>query len=76
MEDTLYSVEGKKLKTDKFTFSFRKSTAVEVIDETAIPDEFVEVKRNISRVELKKRLSAGEEIKGATLVEKQSLSIR
>lgn len=66
---------NKRLKTEKFTFSFRKSTSVQIVDETKIPEEFFKVERTISRSELTARLKE-QEIPGAELVEKQSLQIR
>ena len=76
MTDTLLTVEGNRVKTDKFTFGFRKSTKVEVSDIDSIPTQYVKVERTISRSELAKALKAGEHIEGAKLVENQKLSIR
>lgn len=76
MSEALLTVEGNRLKTDKFTFSFRKSTKVEVSDIDSIPMQYVKVERTISRSALAKALKAGEHIEGAKLVENQSLSIR
>lgn len=66
---------SKRLKTEKFTFSFRKSTSVQIVDESKIPEEFFKVERTISRSELTARLKEIE-IPGAELVEKQSLQIK
>ena len=76
MAETLKTVDGHRLKTEKFTFSFRKSTSVKVEDESVIPPQFIKVERTISRSELAKALKAGEHIEGAALIENQSLSIR
>lgn len=76
MAETLQAVEGNRLKTDKFTFSFRKSTSVSIEDETLIPPQFIKTETRISKSELTKALKNGEEIHGASLVENQSLSIR
>lgn len=74
--DTLLTVEGNRVKTEKFTFSFRKSTSVQIENDAAIPQQFIKVEKTISRAELAKALKAGEQIEGAQLVENQSLSIR
>lgn len=74
--DTLSTVEGNRVKTEKFTFSFRKSTSVQIENDAAIPPQFIKVEKTISRAELAKALKAGEQIEGAQLVENQSLSIR
>lgn len=76
MADTLKTVDGQRLKTEKFTFSFRKSTSVKVKDESVIPPQFIKVEKTISRAELAKALKNGEHIEGAALIENQSLSIR
>lgn len=76
MADSLLTVEGNRVKTEKFTFSFRKSTSVQIENDAAIPPQFIKVEKTISRSELAKALKAGEQIEGAQLVENQSLSIR
>lgn len=81
MAETLETVEPdakgvKRLKTERFTFSFRKSTSVQIENDTAIPPQFIKVEKTISRADLAKALKAGEQIEGAQLVENQSLSIR
>lgn len=76
MAETLQSVEGNRLKTDKFTFSFRKSTSVQIEDETLIPPQFFKTITSVSKSDLTKAIKNGEEIAGAKLVENQSLSIR
>lgn len=74
--ETLENSGQDKVKTEKFTFSFRKSSKVEVSDIDSLPQEYVKVERTISRAELAKALKAGEQIQGAQLIENQSLSIR
>ncbi len=75
MADALLTVEGNRVKTEKFTFSFRKSTSVQIENDATIPPQFIKVEKTISRSELAKALKAGEQIEGAQLVENQSLSI-
>lgn len=74
--EALLTVEGNKVKTDKFTFSFRKSKSVLVLDETVIPHDFVRVKTEVDKKSIAAALKAGQEISGVQLVENQSLSIR
>ncbi|WP_217580382.1 siphovirus Gp157 family protein [Lysinibacillus sp. GbtcB16] len=74
--ETLQGSGQDKVKTEKFTFSFRKSSKVEVSDIDSLPQQYVKVERTISRSELAKALKAGEQIEGAQLIENQSLSIR
>lgn len=74
--ETLQNSGQDKVKTEKFTFSWRKSSKVEVSNIDSLPQQYVKVERTISRAELAKALKAGEQIEGAQLVENQSLSIR
>ncbi|QTB23085.1 siphovirus Gp157 family protein [Lysinibacillus sphaericus] len=74
--ETLQNSGQDKVKTEKFTFSWRKSSKVEVSNIDSLPQQYVKVERTISRSELAKALKAGEQIEGAQLIENQSLSIR
>ncbi|WP_421924865.1 siphovirus Gp157 family protein [Lysinibacillus capsici] len=74
--ETLQGSGQDKVKTEKFTFSFRKSSKVEISDIDSLPQQFIKVERTISRSELAKALKAGEQIEGAQLVENQSLQIK
>lgn len=69
----LNKVDGKLFK-----ISFRKSTSVNIIDETKIPKEFIIVKttESISKKELGKALKNGEIIEGAELIQGRSLQIK
>ncbi len=71
-----YVLEGEKAKTVNHTFSYRKTESVDIIDEGNIPQEFIDFTPKINKSELKKHLKAGEEIKGAILVEKIGVTIR
>ena len=66
---------GEKLKTTKFTFSYRKYKTPNILNEDLIPDEFKKVKYTIDNTKLKKALE-NEKIQGAELIEKKSLSVR
>ena len=74
--ETLQNSGQDKVKTEKFTFSFRKSSKVEVSDIDSLPEKFVKIERTVSRSELTQALKSGEQIEGAQLVENQSLQIR
>lgn len=76
MQDALLTVEGNRLKTDKFTFSLRKSTSVVLHNDRELPDTFIKVTRTISKSEIAKALKSGIEVPGAELVENKSLSVR
>ena len=74
--ETLQNSGQDKVKTEKFTFSWRKSSKVEISNIDSLPQQYVKVERTISRSELAKALKAGEQIEGAQLIENQILSIR
>lgn len=76
MADALLAVEGNRLKTDKFTFSFRKSTKVEIDNIDMIPEDYVRKVYDVNKTDLKKYMERGAIVNGARLVENQSLSIR
>lgn len=56
--------------------SFRSSTAVNIIDECKIPNQYVKVETSIDKMALKKDLQVGMEIEGAELVTNRNLQIR
>ena len=72
------ALDGQKFETPKLAVSFRKSTAVRIIDESAIAPEFVKIKeeRAIDKVALKKALQGGAEIAGAELVTNQNITVK
>ena len=68
---------GKKMKEAEFAISYRKSEAVEVADEAAVPDEFrIPQPDKIDRAALKAALKNGAVIAGAQIVERQNIQIR
>ena len=76
MSMLLQEIEGNRLKTDKFTFSFRKSTSVQIDDISLIPMDYIKTETSVIKTDIKKALANGEQVAGASLVENQSLSIR
>ena len=68
---------GKKMKEAEFYVSYRKSEAVEVADEAAVPDEFrIPQPDKIDRAALKAALKNGAVISGAQIVERQNIQIK
>ena len=49
MHETLLTVKDNRLKTDKFTFSLRKSTSVQVVDEKLIPQQFIKTETKLDK---------------------------
>lgn len=73
-------LNGEKLKTDEYTFSFRKSKSVEITDINLIEDKYCTFEKKANRAEIKKAIEKAiennESFFGAEIVEKTSLSVR
>lgn len=70
--------EGEKFSTTKCSVSFRSSEAVEIVDASEIPDEYLRVKMTSEpdKVAIKDAIKAGMVIGGCQLVKKLSTSIK
>lgn len=66
----------RRYETALCKLSTRRSTAVEVTDETALPDACFVVKREVSKTAIKKLLEEGADLEGAAIKENVSLQIR
>lgn len=68
----------KKIETDTHTVSLRKSEAVSIHDEASIPAIYVKTKLTSApdKTEIKRALKQGLEVKGAVIVERQSVQIK
>ena len=64
-----YIAEGKKLKTDRVTVSYRTSKVVKITNEEIIPIKYKTVKTavSVSKDDIKKDLQAGKTVEGAEL---------
>jgi hypothetical protein len=67
-----------KIDSPLLKLSFRKSEAVEILDEEEIPDAFIDVKEvvTISKARIKEALKKGEVVPGAELITKNNLQIK
>lgn len=59
-----------------FKISLRNTEAVEITDEAVIPDDFLKVKTEPMKAEIKKAIKAGQEIPGATIVINQNVQVK
>ena len=80
-EDTMANymrVVGKtKFKTALFSYGFRRTQAVEIVNEADLPSwALIEQAPKVSKTEIKEHLKNGEAVPGAKLVENESLQIR
>ena len=76
----LLLLDGEKLKTDEYTFSFRSSSSVNIYDIEQLEDKYFKIEKKPSLKDIgeaiKNANSKGESFFGAEIVNKASLSIR
>jgi hypothetical protein len=67
-----------KITTPTLTLSFRKSEAVEITDDAAVPSEFKDEKVtiSISKNRINKAIKGGAEVPGAEIVSRKNLQIK
>jgi hypothetical protein len=66
----------KRYDTALFKLSTRRSQAVEITDETSLPDDCFVIKRDVSKTAIKKLLEEGWTLDGAGMKENVSLQIK
>ena len=71
-------LHGNKLSTVKVDITYRKSTAVDIIDIEKLPEEYCKTVTSVSadKVEIGKALKSGATVNGATLVENNNIQIK
>lgn len=72
------ALDGQKFSTTKCAVSFRRSEVVEVLDESAVPAQFMyeTVTVKPDKTAIKELLKSGREVSGCRLVEKQNPQIK
>lgn len=65
-----------KVELDLHKISFRTSTAVNITDETRIPNTYIKVETKIDKESLKRDLKAGLVIEGAELITNRNIQVR
>ena len=71
------TLDGQKFKSTKVAVSFRKTESVQVSDIWELGENFVKYSEpTADKAAIKKAIKAGEEVKGAVLVESLSLSVK
>ena len=76
LTQSMQFLEKDKLETAKCKISFRSSTAIEIVDEAKLPDEYFKIERKPKKSEIKEALKAGVAIDGAVLVERKNIQIK
>lgn len=72
------ALDGQKFSTSKVAVSFRKSEAVEIKDESALPKEFIREKIETApdKAAIKEALKNNIQVPGAALVQNKNISIK
>lgn len=65
-----------KIETPTLKLSFRKSEAVEVVDESLLAQKFFNYKPTIDKTAIKNAIKAGEEVTGARIISNLNLQIK
>lgn len=70
--------DRRKVAAGLYSFSLRDSKAVNVTDESLLPEEFWRVKttREVAKTDIKAAIEAGQEVPGAEIVTNTSLTIK
>lgn len=78
LAESLVEVGRDKFETPKCKLSFRKSTSVEIPDESLIPKEYLKetITYNPDKTLIKEDIKNGVIVEGASLVEKRNLQIK
>nr|DAF49321.1 MAG TPA: resistance protein [Siphoviridae sp. ct3q24] len=76
MDESLKAVGSDKLKCGTFTFSYRKTKSVEILDLNALPSDYKAIEYKPDKNAIKKAINDGEAVAGAALVEKNTLQLR
>lgn len=71
-------LNGQKFETPHVVISWRKSESINVLDETAIADDFVEIiqSRKIDKTAIREAFKKGIPVVGAELVKKNNIQIK
>lgn len=72
------SLNGSKFETVKVNVSYRKSTSVEVVDQTLIPEQYLRTVTTVApdKTEIAKALKLGELVNGVQFKESSNIQIK
>ena len=73
-----FNLHGEKRTSGNYKISYRKSTAVEVLNLELLQDEYRTIKTTVAanKTAIKKAIKAGEEVTGALLIEKSNMEVK
>ena len=75
---TMLELKEKKIETDLGSYGIRKSTKVQIIDETLIPEDFIKIKteKTLDKIGIANYIKNYGELAGAKIIENHLLQIR
>ena len=76
MKTAVLLTKDKKIETDLFKFTVRKSESVAVADAETLPRAYIRLKREADKKLIKEALKRGEQIEGCSIVENYSLGVK
>ena len=78
LENSLLNLGMMKFDNPKFSICFRKSTKVEITDESLIPAEFMKTKTTVepSKKDIADAIKSGKEVAGCYLEENHKIQIK
>lgn len=73
-----YALDGQKFSTEQCAVNFRRTQRVDILDMTAVPEEFLRRKETVEadKTRIKEAIKAGREISGCRLAENISPTIK
>lgn len=73
-----YALDGQKFSTERCAVNFRRTQKVDILDMTAVPEEFLRRKETVEadKTRIKEAIKAGREISGCRLAENISPTIK
>lgn len=70
-------LDGKKRKTPEYEVTYRKSKAVNILDEKAIPEQYLKPQPpKVSLMDIKRALQDGQTVEGCALEERVSMKVK
>lgn len=77
LSEAMVMHEVERIDSPTLSLFFRKAKAVEIIDESDIPEDYFDIPAPVvSKARIKKALTDGLDVKGAELVERKHLQIK
>lgn len=76
LANSLQNAGESRFETSRCLLSFRKSEAVEIMDESLLLPDYVSFKKVPNKAALKRALKNGAQLKGARLVVKQNIQVK